>query len=158
MQKIIGLLAIIMFTHINSETVPFKKNYVGEPYTLITKAFQTHHAWGLHTTIDLKNCDPNLIRSKETIERFIVELCNLIEMKRFGNPTIIHFGEDDVVAGYSMVQLIETSCISGHFANLTNNAYLDIFSCKLYDPYIAAEFTKNFFKAESFSLNILLRV
>jgi len=32
-----------------------------------------------------------------------------------------------------MIQLIETSLISGHFANLTNSAYIDIFSCKGYD-------------------------
>ena len=41
-----------------------------------------------------------------------------------------------------MVQLIETSLISGHFANDTNSAYLDIFSCKGYDPAVVEEFSK----------------
>ena len=46
-----------------------------------------------------------------------------------------------------MVQLISTSLISGHFANDTNNADLDIFSCKGYDPTVVEEFSKQFFGA-----------
>jgi hypothetical protein len=37
------------------------------------------------------------------------------------------------------VQLIETSLISAHFANLTNTVYLDVFSCKPYDPEVVEE-------------------
>jgi hypothetical protein len=55
------------------------------------------------------------------------------------------------------VQLIETSLISGHFANLTNAIYIDVFSCKIYDPYQAAEFTRQFFKASDASVNICFR-
>lgn len=78
-------------------------------------------------------------------------------MKRFGEPTIIHFGQDNRVAGYSMVQLIETSCISGHFANDTNNAYIDIFSCKEYPPKEAVNFTKKFFEAENANYTVIFR-
>ena len=66
-------------------------------------------------------------------------------MKRFGEPQVVHFGEDERVAGYSMVQLIETSLISAHFANQTNATYLDVFSCKPYDPELVADFAQNFF-------------
>ena len=66
-------------------------------------------------------------------------------MKRYGETMVIHFGEDERVSGYSMVQLIETSLISAHFANLTNTTYLDVFSCKAYDPDEVAEFSKVFF-------------
>jgi len=55
------------------------------------------------------------------------------------------------------VQLIETSLISGHFANITNNAYLDIFSCKYYDPSVVVEFTKNFFKSKEVKMHYILR-
>ena len=37
-------------------------------------------------------------------------------------------------AGYSLVQLIETSAITGHFCDASGDAYLDIFSCKDFDP------------------------
>ena len=90
-------------------------------------------AWGLCTAVDLQDCNPDLIRNADHIRRYVVELCELIDMKRFGECQVVDFGSGRV-AGYSMVQLISTSLISGHFANDTNNAYLDIFSCKGYDP------------------------
>jgi S-adenosylmethionine/arginine decarboxylase-like enzyme len=62
------------------------------------------------------------------------------------------------VAGYSMIQLIETSLISGHFANESNAAYLDIFSCKNYDPAIVEEFSKVFFGAQLSTKSVLLRI
>jgi S-adenosylmethionine/arginine decarboxylase-like enzyme len=75
----------------------------------------------------------------------VVQLCDLIEMKRFGDTQVVHFGEDEKVAGFSMVQLIETSLISAHFANLTNTVYLDVFSCKAYDPEVVREFSQTSF-------------
>ena len=102
-------------------------------------------AWGIASSFDIYNCDPEAIRSAEKIQQFVIELCDLIEMRRFGETEIVNFGEDERVAGYSMVQLIETSLISAHFANMTNAVYLDVFSCKPYDPQIVADFAKSFF-------------
>ncbi len=104
--------------------------------------------WGLATSVDLYDCNPDFIRSKEKITEFVVKLCDYIEMKRFGDCVVVHFGEDEKVAGYSMLQLIETSLISGHFANKTNAAYLDIFSCKYYEPSDVETFCKDFFEAK----------
>ena len=56
-----------------------------------------------------------------------------------------------------MTQLIETSLISGHFANDTNRAYLDIFSCKGYDPAVVETFSKKFFRARSSTSSVTLR-
>jgi S-adenosylmethionine/arginine decarboxylase-like enzyme len=103
--------------------------------------------WGLLTSLDLYDCHPDTIRDADKIKQYVVELCTLIDMKRFGDCQVVHFGEEERVAGFSMIQLIETSLISGHFANLTNSAYIDVFSCKAYDPDRVAEFTREFFKA-----------
>lgn len=111
----------------------------------ITEEAVTQSAWGVATSIDIYNCDPQTIRSAEMIRRFVVELCDLIEMKRYGETVVVHFGEDEKVAGYSMTQLIETSLISAHFANLANTVYLDVFSCKPYDPGVVADFAQRFF-------------
>ena len=47
-------------------------------------------------------------------------------MKAYGPPVLEHFAEHiPEAAGYSLVQLIETSAITEHFY-----AYIDIFSCK----------------------------
>jgi len=56
-----------------------------------------------------------------------------------------------------MVQLIETSLISGHFANQTNNVYLDVFSCKFFDPNTVAEYAKEFFEARDYNITNTLR-
>lgn len=101
--------------------------------------------WGLASSFDIYDCDPATIRDAEAIRRFVVELCELIEMRRFGDTLVVHFGEDERVAGYSMVQLIETSLISAHFANLTQTVYLDVFSCKMYDPQVVEEFARRYF-------------
>ncbi len=114
-------------------------------------------AWGLYCSVDVHNCDPDIIRDGEMIRQYVIQLCDLIEMKRFGETQVVHFGEDEKVAGYSMVQLIETSLISGHFANLTNTAYIDVFSCKYYDPEVVSHFTLSYFKGTDYNLNISLR-
>lgn len=113
--------------------------------------------WGLHSCIDMHDCDPGKVRDAEYIKKFVAELCELIEMKRFGDTQVVNFGEDEKVAGFSMTQLIETSLVSAHFVNLTNAVYLDIFSCKIYDPQKAADFAVRSFQAENYRLQILER-
>ena len=112
------------------------------------KTFYTENFWGMSTSVDLYDCNPNLIKDAEYIKKYVKELCDLIEMKRFGECQVVHFGEDPKVSGFSMTQLIETSLISGHFANNTNAAYLDIFSCKWYDVEKMVQFSKDFFGAK----------
>ncbi|MGQ0811497.1 MAG: S-adenosylmethionine decarboxylase [Nitrospiraceae bacterium] len=113
-------------------------------------------AWGLSTSVDLQDCRPDTIRDRNHIEAYVVALCKLIGMKRYGECQVVNFGEGRV-AGYSMVQLIETSLISGHFANDTNNAYLDIFSCKGYDPAVVEAFSKEYFGARRSQSSATLR-
>lgn len=123
----------------------------------IARCYKANNYWGLLTSLDTKKCSPELIRSADAIKQYVIELCEIIKMKRFQDTVVVHFGEDEKVAGYSMIQLIETSLISGHFANISNNAYIDIFSCKVYDPYEAASFTKKYFCASDVSINICYR-
>lgn len=123
----------------------------------IAEEFKVRNAWGLYTSVDLKNCNPETIRDAGKIREFVIKLCDLIRMKRFGEPQIIHFGPCERVAGYSMTQLIETSLISAHFANETNAAYIDIFSCKEYAPQLTAEFCRDFFGGEEATVHIAFR-
>jgi S-adenosylmethionine/arginine decarboxylase-like enzyme len=115
------------------------------------------NAWGIASAIDIYGCSPGKIRDADAIRSFVVELCDLIEMKRFGETQVVHFGEDERVAGYSMVQLIETSLISAHFANLTNAVYLDVFSCKPYDPEVVEAFSREYFEGERSCLQVNMR-
>lgn len=94
-------------------------------------------AFGLSCQINLYDCDPAAISDAETIRRFARHLVAAIDMRAYGEPQVIHFGPTPAVAGYSLVQLIETSLISGHFVDATGNAYVDIFSCKDYSVDVA---------------------
>jgi len=115
-------------------------------------------AWGLACSFDIYDCDHKTIRDPEAIKRFVHELCELIEMKRFGECVVVNFGEDERVAGFSMTQLIETSLISAHFANATNTTYLDVFSCKPYDPAVVEAFAVQFFGGSRCITNVNLRL
>lgn len=101
-------------------------------------------SWGYHLILDCYDCDPASIRSKENIEAFAKTMVKEIDMVAYGEPQVIHFGSDDK-AGYTLVQLIETSNISAHFSEDTNVAYIDIFSCKPYDIVTAMEVVDQFF-------------
>jgi S-adenosylmethionine/arginine decarboxylase-like enzyme len=114
--------------------------------------------WGIASSVDIYECDPGKIRDADVIRRFVVELCDLIQMRRFGETQVVHFGEEERVAGYSMVQLIETSLISAHFANLTNTVYLDVFSCKAYNPETLRVFAQAYFGGERSVLHVTERV
>jgi S-adenosylmethionine decarboxylase len=50
-----------------------------------------------------------------------------------------------------------TSCISGHFANATNAAYIDVFSCKDYNPEVVKEFTMKYFGGKDANLTVTVR-
>jgi S-adenosylmethionine/arginine decarboxylase-like enzyme len=111
------------------------------------KDFIVHKAWGMSCTVDIKQCNPEKIRSAAVIQDYIIQLCKLIDMVRFGDCQIVNFGSGDK-AGFTMVQLIETSCITGHFSNDLNAAFIDIFSCKPFDRDAVVHFTKQFFDAK----------
>lgn len=119
--------------------------------------FEAKRAWGICTAIDLFDCDSKAIRDAEIIRSYISDLCNLIEMNRFGDAQIVRFGQDPKVSGFSFTQLIETSLISGHFAEQTNAAYIDIFSCKFYDFEKATTFSQKRFDAKVAKKHVFLR-
>ena len=67
-------------------------------------------------------------------------------MVAYGEPLIVHFAEHSYeAAGYSLVQLIETSAIMGHFSDNNRDAYLDIFSCKSIDKDTAIQVVEKHF-------------
>ena len=115
---------------------------------LPAKADPQKQPWGWHLVLNLYECDAAAIRSQAGIEQFVVELCDRSEIRRFGDPTVIHFGDDPEIVGYSLLQLVESSNVAGHFSEKYNSAYLDIFSCKQFDPESAMEFCVETFQAK----------
>lgn len=115
--------------------------------------------FGQELTLDLYDCNLETISSEEKIKEFVITLCDdVIKMKRYGEPQIPHFGHDSpITAGYSLVQLIETSLVSAHFSEYKKAVYLNIFSCAPYDPKKTEEFCKKFFEAKSAKMSFQVR-
>ncbi|MDD2479549.1 MAG: adenosylmethionine decarboxylase [Victivallaceae bacterium] len=119
--------------------------------------FDESQAWGLQVSVDVYNCAPEIIRGADEIKRYVSELCKKLDIKRHGDTTIVNFGHHGELEGFTMTQLIETSLISGHFANNSNNAYIDVFSCKYFEPREVAEFSIEFFKGAHYRMQVALR-
>jgi S-adenosylmethionine/arginine decarboxylase-like enzyme len=101
-------------------------------------------AWGFHLILDCYDADKTKITDAQNIAAFAKKLVERIDMVAFGEPQVIHFGEDDK-QGYTLVQLIETSNICAHFCDDSGNFYLDVFSCKPYSTEAVLEIVNQFF-------------
>ena len=104
--------------------------------------------WGHHMMIDASGLNANAIDDYDSIYNFTKQLVHDIDMVAFGEPYIVRFGSGNK-AGYTLVQLIETSNICAHFVpddlNGGNAMYLDVFSCKEYDSQIVINLVKKYF-------------
>jgi S-adenosylmethionine/arginine decarboxylase-like enzyme len=114
--------------------------------------------WGKHLIIDMSAGEPTVVRSAEQIRRFAARLVEAINMKAYGPPVLQHFAEHvPEAAGYSLVQLIETSAITGHFCDKSGDAYIDIFSCKDFDAAVAVDVVREVFRPMHVNTLVLAR-
>jgi S-adenosylmethionine/arginine decarboxylase-like enzyme len=114
--------------------------------------------YGYELIINLYGCHKQIISSKRKIQEYVDRLCKLIKMKKYGKTLIPYFGKNKIhTKGYSLVQLIETSSITGHFSDFWERAYINIFSCKKFNFQIAKKFTKEFFCAKKIKTKLLIR-
>jgi len=110
---------------------------------------QSKQNWGQHLILDMGGCNGN-IALKESIRAFVAELVDAIDMVAYGEPIIEHFAtHSQEAAGYSLVQLIETSAISAHFSDHNRDVYLDVFSCKSFDSNRVVQVVDKYFEPKS---------
>lgn len=115
--------------------------------------------WGWHLLLDLKSCDQKLITDRDHLAKFLSALVKRIDMVAFGDPMIEHFAtHDPEKAGYSIVQLIETSNITGHFVDKNGDAYIDIFSCRLFSVEDAIAVIREYFAPQNVSHKFVPRL
>jgi len=104
--------------------------------------------WGYHLLLDCAKCTPSKIRNKHLIETFATNLVRKIDMVAYGAPQVQHFGSGNK-GGYTLVQLIETSNITAHFVEETDDIYLDVFSCKPFNPRDVEDLVQDTFRPAS---------
>ena len=112
--------------------------------------------WGYHALFDAAGCDRAAVTNPELIKEFTIELVKTIDMVAYGEPQVVHFGDDNK-AGYTLVQLIETSNIIAHFCDDTGDTYFDVFSCRTFDVDAAAELFCNYFRPTRIRTNFITR-
>ncbi len=114
--------------------------------------------FGYELILNLEECDEEVITSRVKLKKYVDELCELIGMQKYGKILLPYFGERaEYTKGYSLVQLIETSSIIGHFSDYWKIAYINIFSCKNYDADLAKKFTKKYFAAKRVKSRLITR-
>ena len=120
--------------------------------------------YGIELILDLHGCDASKF-TRDSISEYFERLCVLIDMKR----EALHFWDDEGVSeedkqtsphtqGTSAVQFILTSSIVIHTLDQLRAVYINIFSCKAYDPKVAEQFSVEWFGATDCSARFLDRV
>ncbi len=120
--------------------------------------------YGYSSTIDVIDCIPTPF-TRERIERFLVGLCDAIEMER----EELHFWDyEDDLAGYnaapahlkgiSAVQFIKTSSIVVHTLDDLKGVFIDLFSCKDYDPNVVRSVVEAHFGGTVRHMNTFQRI
>jgi S-adenosylmethionine/arginine decarboxylase-like enzyme len=94
-------------------------------------------AWGLLAAIDLADCTRSRLANGDCIRGFIREVVRAIGMRAHGPTHLERFGSGGL-EGWSALQFIETSSITVHADEVWGRCFVDIFSCKEFDPRIAA--------------------
>jgi S-adenosylmethionine/arginine decarboxylase-like enzyme len=109
--------------------------------------------YGSELVLDLHECDPTTF-TRDSIAQFFTGLCRRIEMEKCD----VHFWDDVGVPpeecqtdpktkGTSAVCFIITSSIVIHTLDDLKAVYLNIFSCKAFNPDTARRFAVDWFKA-----------
>ena len=107
--------------------------------------------YGFELVLDLKDCDQSYF-NRESIDDYFSQLCDLISMEK----AEVHFWDDVGVIpeeqqtdahtkGTSAVCFILTSSIVIHTLDILRTVYVNIFSCKTFDPDVSAKFTEDWF-------------
>jgi S-adenosylmethionine/arginine decarboxylase-like enzyme len=122
----------------------------------MAKTRKNRKYWGYHLTVDARDCNPEALRSKKTIAEFSKKLVSDIDMVAYGAPRIVMFGEGNK-KGYTLVQLIETSDITAHFVEETNDIYFDVFSCKSFNPKTAMKVINDYFQPRKTKVRFIKR-
>ena len=114
--------------------------------------------WGQHLVLDFNGCPKELLADKENILDWSKELVQAIDMVAYGEPIIEHFAtHSHEAAGYTLLQMIETSNIAAHFAENIGQVYIDVFSCKAFNVEVALGICKNYFKPTQANMHNLQR-
>jgi len=110
--------------------------------------------YGMEVILDLKNCDPATF-NRQSLHNYFIHLCRVIDMEMCD----VHYWDDVGVPekdrqtnpktkGTSAVCFILTSSIVVHTLDDLKTVYINIFSCKEFEPNEAVKVSTQWFGGE----------
>ena len=120
-------------------------------------------SYGKEVIIDLYDCDISRF-TREDITKYLEDLCDLIDMVRcelywwdYEDEEKEYNEAPDHMKGTSAVQFITTSSIVIHTLEVLRKVFLNVYTCKDFDPEMAVEFSKAFFRGKVRKSTVLER-
>ena len=120
--------------------------------------------YGYELILDLHGCNSEKF-TRGHLDFYFSKLCDLIEMEKcevyFWDDVGVPVEEQQTspqTKGTSAVCFILTSTIVVHTLDDLKAVYVNIFSCRKFDPELAATFTQNWFEAVSCNPKFIKRV
>ncbi len=129
-----------------------------DPYMMLSDTkdlLPVDKSWGFHLLIDASDINTKM-DSEEDIEKFFNKLIKVLKMKKLTDFFCIKVHGVDG-RGISAFQMITTSHISMHFDDDKRCGYLDIFSCKTFDPKIVVDMVEDYFKPKHIATQFIYR-
>jgi len=113
--------------------------------------------YGLELVLELFGCNLKDLQSKEKIQQYLDKATKIVKLERYGNPQIRRFmGGNGWDEGYSFFQFLTTSSITGHFIEPERIAFINIFSCSVFEPKKVIGFTQKFFKVKKIKTKLIV--
>jgi len=113
--------------------------------------------YGMELILDLFDCDLKILTSRKKTQEFIDGVSQVIKMEKYGPSLIKRFkGGRLFGTGFSFFQFVTTSSITGHFIEDNKIAFINIFSCNIFNPDRVANFAKKFFGAKKIKKKLII--
>lgn len=100
--------------------------------------------WGMLAAIDLQDCVYERVAAAGCIRGFIREVVPAVGMRAHGPTHLERFGSGEL-EGWSAMQFIETSSITIHADEVGRRCFVDLFSCKDFDPEVVSAIARRWF-------------
>ena len=119
--------------------------------------------YGIETIIDLQGCDTTRFNRKD-IKLYFLQACKLLDV----SPEDCYFWDDFRVSkerrqtnpktkGTTAIQFILTSNITIHTLDLLASVFINIFSCKSYNPELLEELAIRFLGSSEHKTTLIKR-
>lgn len=108
--------------------------------------------WAIDVSVDLKHCDANVIKSKEKIQEYVIQLCKKLNIERHGDCAIAQFNNHERNT-IQMFQMGQFALIAGYFIVDLCIGHVTVFSECPFEITTLLDFTQQFFDTDETSVD-----